>query len=534
MDRNCLYYGDNLDVMRSHISDESVDFIYLDPPFNSQVNYNVLFKAPTGEQSKAQIEAFEDTWHWNTKAEDAFEDVIKCSNTTLSELLRSMRIFLGENDMMAYICMMAVRLVELHRVLRSNGSLCLHCDPTASHYLKLLLDGVFGIEYFTNELIWQRSTPKGLAFTRFPSNHDVIFFYRKGSQYCWNTQYQHHRQDYIDKYYSMIDPATNRRFQATSLLNPNKDRPNLTYEFHGYTRVWRWTKPRMLQAEAEGRIYFPPNGGVPREKRFLDEQEGTPVTSVWTDIPPVNSQAQERLGYPTQKPVELLKRLIASSTKEDSIILDPFCGCGTTIHAAEAMGRRWIGIDITHLAISLIERRLKAAFSNKISYDVHGTPKDAAGAKDLWRRDAYQFQWWATSLVDAVPFGGKKKGADNGVDGIIYFRPDGRVVEKAVVSVKGGEHVGVAMVRDLAHVVEREHAKIGVFVTLARPTAPMETEAVKAGAYETAFGKYPKIQIVTIADLISGVRPRIPLVDPSVFRSPAREDTSRIRQAALL
>jgi site-specific DNA-methyltransferase (adenine-specific) len=224
--------------------------------------------------------------------------------------------------------------------------------------------------------------------------------------------------------------------------------------------------------------------------------------------------------------VALLERIVLASSDEGDVVLDPFCGCGTTIHAAEKLHRKWIGIDITHLAISLIEKRLKDAFPT-IKFETNGTPKDLEGAKALATLDKYQFQWWAVSLVDAVPFGGKKKGADGGIDGLIYFKPDGKKTEKAIVSVKGGENVSVTMVRDLGHVVDREQAKIGVFVTLTEPTGPMKTEAVKAGYYETPFGKYPKLQIMTVEELFSGKKPKIPLVDPTSFKKAAVESKQK-------
>jgi site-specific DNA-methyltransferase (adenine-specific) len=524
---NSLYYGDNLDVLRKSIPDESVDLVYLDPPFNSQATYNVLFKSTAGEKSHAQIEAFEDTWHWGEEAELAFDGVMASGNTEAAEVLRSMRAFLKENDMMAYLAMMSVRLIELHRVLNTTGSIYLHCDPTASHYLKLILDAIFGTHAFRNELVWQRATPRGHAFTRFASSHDIIFAYGRSADVTWNADAAIKRyilnelDDKTEKKYYARDPD-GRRYQLTSLLNPNPNRPNLTYEFLGVTRVWRWTRERMQAAYEKGLIVQPKDGAVPRFKRFLDEQVGKPIGDVWTDVPPINSQAQERLGYPTQKPQALLERIISVSSDKGDIVLDPFCGCGTTIHAAQKLKRKWIGIDITHLAMSLIEKRLKDAFPG-IKYEVHGTPKDLDGARDLARRDKYQFQWWAVSLVNAVPFAGKKKGADSGIDGLIYFKPEGKTTEKAIVSVKGGEGVGVGMVRDLAHVVDRENARIGVFITLADPTGPMKTEAVKAGFYETVYGKYPKIQILTICELFEGKQPNIPLVDPSAFKKAARE-----------
>jgi site-specific DNA-methyltransferase (adenine-specific) len=527
--KNALYYGDNLRVLRESIASESVDLIYLDPPFNSSATYNILFKSPSGIASEAQIEAFEDTWHWGHEAESAYDEVMKSANTEAASLLRAMRGFLGENDMMAYLAMMAVRLLELHRVLKPTGSLYLHCDPTASHYLKLLLDAVFGHEKFRNEIIWQRTTPKGHAFTRFPSSHDVIFFYVGGPSATWHTQHIPHREAYIESHYSNIESGSSRRYMLDNCLNPNPDRPNLTYEWHGHTRVWRWTKEKMRQLHDQGRLVYT-KSGLPRYKRYLDEMAGSPVTSVWIDIPPINSQAQERLGYPTQKPLALLERIIQASSNEEDIVLDPFCGCGTAVHAAQKLGRRWIGIDITCLAISLIERRLNDAFPG-IEYEVHGTPKTLEDAVDLAARDKYQFQWWAVGAVGGRPYAGKKKGADRGIDGILFFKADSKNTGTVIISVKGGDTVGVNAVRELHSVIEREKAAIGVLVTAALPTRAMEKEAAATGFFESDSGKVPRIQIITLAELFQGKRPRIPLVDDAAtFRTAAREDTAKQRK----
>ncbi len=539
MEKSILYYGDNLKVLRENVKDESVDLIYLDPPFNSQANYNVLFRAPTGEQSHAQIEAFEDTWHWGDSAEHAFDEVMKSGNTDAAEPLRAMRSFLKENDMMAYLTMLAVRLLELHRVLKETGSLYLHCDPTASHYLKMLLDAVFGIANFQTEIIWKRSgthTDAKQGSMHFGRVHDVIFFYTRSDKYVWNQLYGPLDQAYVETHYTQVDEA-GRRFRWDNLSGPGgAAKGNAYYELLGVKGFWRYSEDNMSKLLAQGRVAIPPRGKMPACKRFLDESKGTALQSVWDDIPPLNSQAQERLGYPTQKPLALMERIISASSSEGDLVLDPFCGCGTTIHAAQKLNRRWIGIDITHLAISLIEKRLNDAFPG-IQYEVHGTPKDLEGARDLALRDKYQFQWWAVSLVNAVPFGGKKKGADSGIDGIIYFKnfKEGKpVTEKIIVSAKGGENVNVAMVRDLAHVVEREQAKMGLFITLATPTDPMNKEAVTAGFYEAPNGKdqYRKIQIVTIGDLLEGKKPDLPPQDPSSFLQAPREDDAE--QLALI
>ena len=522
--RNTLFYGDNLAILREHVADESVDLIYLDPPFNSNASYNVLFKAPDGHQSQAQIEAFDDTWHWNEKAERAFDEVIQSGHSDAAEMLNAMLSFLKRNDMMAYLTMMAVRIIELHRVLKPSGSLYLHCDPTASHYLKILLDAVFGPTYFGNEIIWKRQNAKGLAFTRFARNHDVILRYSKSDKWICNAQYVDHDPDYIRQFYKYQD-ENGRIYRLADLTNPNKNRPNLTYEFLGVTRVWRWTKERMQQALAAGLIVQNKPGQVPALKRFLDEQEGAPIDDIWLDVTPVQAQAQERLGYPTQKPLALLERIIAASSNEGDLVLDPFCGCGTTVHAAEKLKRRWIGIDVTHLAIYLIQRRLKDAFPG-IRFDIFGEPKDLGGARELATQDKYEFQKWALAMIGAQPYKGGKKGGDGGVDGFLYIKPDGKKTEKVIVSVKGGQNLNPAMVKDLIVTVDQEGAKMGVFLTLEPPTKGMVTQAASAGFYKPeGWDKpFPKIQIVVVEDLFKPSNPlHLPLQDTSVFKKAKRE-----------
>jgi site-specific DNA-methyltransferase (adenine-specific) len=527
---NALYYGDNLAVLRDSIASESVDLVYLDPPFNSNANYNVLFKSPSGEQSAAQIEAFEDTWHWGQEAEDAFDQVIRSGNTDAADLLRAVRSFLGDNDMMAYLAMMAVRLLELHRVLKPTGSLYLHCDPTASHYLKLVLDAIFGASFYRNEITWKRTTTHSDSKT-WSRVADTILFYTNGDNFAWNTPRDLHSEEYVAGKYTH-DDGDGRLYMLDNMTSPNP-RPNMMYEWKGFPypdKGWRYSMATMKHLDDEMRIYYPtkPDGSYdlnkrPRLKRFLSEMEGGVMGTIWTDIPPINSQAQERLGYPTQKPLALLERITSASSNPGDVVLDPFCGCGTAVHAAQKLGRQWIGIDITHLAVSLIERRLKDAFPG-IIFDVHGTPKDIDGARDLATRDKYQFQWWAVSLIDAQPYGGKKKGADSGIDGLIYFRSDAKTTERAIVSVKGGEHVGVPMIRDLKGVLDREKAPIGVFLTLAAPTHPMIAEAASAGFYELGARKYPRLQIITIEDALHGEKPAIPLVDSgAAFRKATKE-----------
>lgn len=524
---NALYYGDNLAVLRESIADESVDLIYLDPPFNSNATYNVLFKGQSGKASDAQIEAFEDTWHWGEESERAFSEVLESSNTQAAELLRAMRSFLGENDVMAYLAMMAVRLIELHRVLKPTGSLYLHCDPTASHYLKILLDAIFGKDQFLNEITWKRTTAHNDPW-RFGRISDRLLFYSRSNEKVFNRVLGSYSAEQLSRYKYADQQG---QYRAENLTAPHFSSTR-TIEWRGVhpgaNRQWRFGIDELERLYGLGRILLQRDGRPRKDglKEYLDPNGGAVLQDIWTDIS-MSPTSGERLGYPTQKPLSLLERVINSSSNPNDVVLDPFCGCGTAVHAAQKLGRRWIGIDITHLAISLIERRLKDAFPG-IEFEVHGTPKDLASALDLAKRDKYQFQWWAVSMVGARPYGGKKKGADGGIDGLLFFRSDKDTTEKALVSVKGGDNVGVGMVRDLIAVVDREKAGIGILISLALPTKPMEKEAAAAGFFESPVGKVPKIQIITLAGLFQGIRPRIPLIDTAAtFKTAAREDRSK-------
>jgi len=507
-----LYFGDNLFVLRDEIKSESIDLVYLDPPFNSKRDYNLLFKTPKGHDSDAQIAAFDDSWHWGEQAEREFAELLHQENTDVAEMIQSLRRFLNESDMMAYLVMMANRLVELHRVLKSTGSLYLHCDPTASHYLKIVLDAIFGLQNFRNEIIWKRQSAHSDAKTKFSDVADIILFYAKSKETKFIPQYAEYDPDYVQKFYRFDDKDNRGLYQLADMASPNP-RPNMMYEWMGFpfpAKGWRYQRETMQKLHDEGRVWYPRKSDGdfdfskrPRLKRYLNEQEGSIVTNIWIDIQSLHDVSDERLGYPTQKPLSLLERIIQASSNEGDTVLDPFCGCGTAVHAAQTLQREWIGIDITHLAISLIEKRMKDAFPN-ISFEVHGTPTDLGGAKNLSERDKYQFQWWACSLVNAQPFQGKKKGSDGGIDGLIFFQDDNSGAKKIIVSVKGGEHVSVTMLKDLIATIQKEKAEIGIFITLAEPTKPMITEAVSAGYYQSPKGDIPKIQILTIEDLLSG------------------------------
>lgn len=519
---NTLFYGDNLSILRGYIPDESVDLVYLDPPFNSNRSYSVLFKDESGKHSEAQIEAFEDTWHWGPASEETLWNLQNEGSYEVSKAISALVDLIGKNQVMAYLVMMAARLVELHRVLKPTGSIYLHCDPTASHYLKIVMDAIFGPTNFRNEIVWRRTPSKGLSSRRLARNHDVILGYQMSDAATWNTDTAFTAYDL-----SALDAKTagkyshkdenGRLYQLSDLTNPNPDRPNLTYEFLGVTRVWRWTKERMQKAYDEGLVVQSRPGSVPRLKRYLDEQRGRPMGDVWADIEPLNSQARERLGYPTQKPEALMERVIRLSSNPGDTVLDPFCGCGTSIAAAHKLDRRWIGIDITHLSIALQKYRLEAAFPD-IKFEVIGEPEDVGSARQLFEDDPYQFQWWALSLVRAKPVGSKdgktgKKGADQGKDGVITFVESVKKSAKpryVIVQVKGGKNVGVRDIRDLVGTVDREKAAIGVYITLADPTKPMRQEALSAGYYESPWGRFPRIQILTISELLRGAEIEMP------------------------
>lgn len=486
MAENKLYYGDNLDILRRYIGDESVDLIYLDPPFNSNQDYNVLFAEQDGTRSAAQISAFQDTWRWDEGAVAAFDEAVRCDGR-VAATMQAFYTMLGASDMLAYLSYMAPRLVELRRVLKDTGNVFLHCDSTASHYLKLLMDSVFGPVSFKNEIVWQRTPFSGSSKARakqFPKCHDIIFFYAKSL----NSLFKHALLPYDDNYY--------KRFK-----NPDND-PRGPYQS---VSLKTFSKETFEKLEADNRLIAPKkNGAGWRYKQFLEDLKGRQVSDIWTDINMINPVAKERLGYPTQKPVALLERIISASSNEGDVVLDPFCGCGTAIDAAQKLGRRWIGIDVTHLAITLIKHRLHSTYGKALEFDIVGEPKDDAGARELAQADPWQFQWWSLGLVDARPVE-QKKGADKGVDGRLFFRDESKgALKQIVISVKAGT-TGPAHVRELRGVIEREKAAIGLLITMQEPTKKMREEAVDAGLYESPGGtRHPRLQLRTVAELMEG------------------------------
>ena len=485
---NTLYYGDNLDILRKHVHDDSVDLIYLDPPFNSKANYNILYKEISGEFSDAQITAFEDTWHWGDNAEATFTEIIDTAPANAVKMITAFRSFIGNNDMMAYLTMMCIRLIELKRVLKDTGSIYLHCDPTASHYLKILMDAIFDKRNYRNEIVWyyRRWTA---ASSTFQKMHDIILFYSNSNEFSMNPVFVETTEGQKIKH--------EKGWDRNSVMIEGRRQPQLIV----------YDKAKVDEAVKRGQI------NLKEYARLVEVKVGETIApDVW-EINFINSQAKERLGYPTQKPEALLERIIKASSNEGDVVLDPFCGCGTTVTTAQKFNRNWIGIDITHLAINIIKLRLKSMFGiePKKDYKVVGEPEDLTSAVALANQNRYQFQWWATSLIDAKPYGDKKKGKDTGIDGFIFFMDKGHETKKCIVSVKSG-NVQPKDISELSGVLSRENAEIGVFITLHEPTKDMIKNAVSAGYYRSQLsGKdYPKIQILTIEELLKGIKPKIP------------------------
>lgn len=535
---NSLFFGDNLEVLRKMPS-ATVDLIYLDPPFNSNANYNVLYGTKRGGPSRAQAHAFQDTWTWGRDAQRALDQTAE-RHLEAGALLDSFQRVFPESDMMAYLAMMAVRLIEMRRVLKPTGTLYLHCDPTASHYLKVLLDAIFGPARFINEIVWKRYGAHNDS-TTYGRVHDTLLFYGRTDQFAFNKQYEPYSEGYVEERFRFSDPD-GRRWAEQNLASPNP-RPNLTYSFkakNGRTyepppNGWKYTQDRMRELDDDNRLHYPArDGGRLRLKNYLDERLGVPVQDIWTDITVLGGTSPERLKYPTQKPLELLKRIILASSNEGDVVLDPFCGCGTAIEAAQYLGRKWIGIDVTYLAIHVIEGRLVKAFGEKIkkTYKLFGQPKDAEDARALAARDWLEFQKWVVFMLDGLPK--DRPGADGGIDGIIrYHRVGIEQPNRAVVSVKGGLNVGVDDVHKLKSVVKREKAEVGVLVCLKEPGPAMRREANSEGEVGPASRRVMKLQIITVDEIFGRHPVDLPgMVDPpeAVPNTPAFDRPKRSKR----
>lgn len=507
-----LYYGDNLEVLRRHIPDESVDLIYLDPPFNSNRSYNVLFGRTHAAGASAQIEAFDDTWTWTHETEQIYTQMQQGgAPAKVADALRAMRDLVGDGAVLAYLVMMAVRLVELHRVLRPTGSMYLHCDPTASHYLKLLMDAIFGPRLFANEIVWKRTTAHNDS-RRFGRVGDRILFYTKERAKTFNVIGGEYSEAQLSRYKYEDERG---RYRAENLTAP-KFSPTRTFEWRGThpgtNRQWRFSREVLEELYAEGRVLLR-RDGCPRKdglKEYLDEATGAPLQDIWTDIA-MAPNAAERLGYPTQKPVALLERILTASSNAGDVVLDPFCGCGTTVAAAHALGRRWIGIDVTYIAVDLIRNRLKDTYGDKVTFDVFGIPRDMEGAVALFSHSKLDFERWAVSLVQGQA--NQKQVGDHGIDGVIRFPLDNRSgIGRCVVSVKGGQRLAPAMVRDLSGTVETEEAEMGLLITMAPPTKGMVEAANRGGSYIWPSNEraYPRLQLISVEQLLRGEQPDMP------------------------
>lgn len=512
--KNLLFYGDCLDVLQKWFPADSVDLIYLDPPFNSNRTYNVLFKQKSGDDANAQIVAFEDSWTWSTDDEVVYAQLRDTAPNQVVEALTAMRTLLGTSDLLSYIVMMTERLLELRRVLKPTGTIYLHCDPVASHYLKLICDALFGPLNFLNEIIWQRTASKGDARRKFGAIHDVILAYTGGGSHKFTPQFIAKDDAYI-KRFSLDDGDGRGPYRLAPLDSPNP-RPNLTYVYKGHqppAKGWRVSRAVMEQLDADGRLAFPKQeGGRIARKHYLSEQDGRKAGDVWTDIAPLQAASAERLGYPTQKPVSLLERIIAASTEPGDVILDPFCGCGTAVDAAERLGRRWYGIDISYLAVDLIEERMTRTHGDTLGgrFEIVGVPRDVEGALALFKRSPFDFERWAVSLIGGRP--NEKQVNDSGVDGVVRFPLGPGQVGKIIVSVKGGGTVNPTFVRDLGHTVTAQGACMGVMIQNAKITEGQKRDAVAAGTYvhPTTGQRFDVVQIVTIADLLAGKLPQMP------------------------
>lgn len=542
---NTLFHGDNLDILRQYVDDASVDLVYLDPPFQSGRDHNLLFTRVDGTRSPAQIKAFTDTWTWDYVAKEAFDEMVR-SGSRVGLVLESIERVISQTPMLAYMAMMAPRLIELHRVLKPTGALYLHCDPVASHYLKMVLDAVFGPGCFRSEVIWKRSSAHSGA-KKFAPVHDTIFFYTKSDSYTWNPIHQPLPKETADAWYNNIEEGTGRRFNRDNLTAAGVRKGSSGLPWRGVNpsaKGRHWAIPGFLKEivgekdtldaldalDAAGRIFWPKKkNGSPMLKRYLDEAKGPPALDVITHISPLNNVDAERLGYPTQKPVALLEHLLRAASNEGDVVLDPFCGCGTTIEAAQKLRRRWIGIDITEQAIRVIRKDRIADRLGDIagaSYTMVREPPDMDGAIALASEDRHQFERWAVRLVGG-DYGNKKKGADSGIDGVITFQESlGGPVQKVIISIKSGG-VSVRDVRDLRGTIEREKAAIGVLVTLNKPTGPMRKEAASVGSYMTRHsstpGVYPRLQLLTVEELLDGAS----IKAPETFRRKGPKRASR-------
>ncbi|MCE2905589.1 MAG: restriction endonuclease [Anabaena sp. CoA2_C59] len=546
---NQLYYGDNLEVLRRYIKDESVDLCYIDPPFNSKRNYNQIYNN-IGAEDKAQAQAFIDTWEWDDHAIRGINEILINYHGLFTQqciaLITGLSNVLGKGSLLAYLVSMTLRITEIHRVLKPTGSFYLHCDPTASHYLKLILDAVFcsnkGI--YQSEIVWKRTTAHGNAkqgSKKFEINFDIIFLYSKTNQYTFNTIYRPFQEDQLEQQYNKVD-QNGRRYR---LVTPTaaKGGGDTSYEFHGVQppkgRFWAYSKENMEKFYEDNKLYFS-SSGQPYIKYYLDERPGVAVMSFWDDIKPMSPTSKERLVYPTQKPESLLERIIKASSNENDIVLDAYCGCGTTVAVCQKLDRQWIGIDITYQSISLILKRLEDSFPGVLkTIKLHGIPKDIESAKALANktddRTRKEFEKWAIlTYTNNKAVINAKKGADKGIDGIVYFQGDKNDPEKIIFQVKSGK-VKSGDIRDLLGTMTLESASLAIFITLEEPTKDMLKTAKSAGFYQSKYMSHScdKIQIVTIKEIIEDQQRLNIRLSYEVLKSAEKQKEVRVNQIEL-
>ena len=523
-----LYSDDCLNVLNDELAlpTGSVDLIYLDPPFNSKSIYNLPFAGR--DKNTRPVEAFTDTWAWGTKEEVLLQELLAGPQSRyladivdLAQHLGAQKSGGGGGGVAAYLINMAVRLLAMRRVLSPTGSIYLHCDDTASHYLKLVMDCIFGQQNYRTEIIWKRTaahsdTKQGRK--QHGRIHDVLFFYTKGESWTWEPVYTPHDRLYEETFYKHVEPGTGRRYTLDNLTGPyGAAKGNPQYEVMGVTRYWRYSQERMQQLIDAGRVVQTRPGAVPRYKRYLDEMPGVPLQDVWTDIGPIHSQASERLGYPTQKPLALLERIIRASSNEGDLVLDPFCGCGTAVHAAERLGRRWVGIDVSAFAVGLMRGRILRNFKHLTTDNVlvRGVPVDVAEAQALAERDKFEFEKWVCGAIGAEGMFHEPgtRGPDGGVDGVLRFFPlffgERPKPQFAIVQVKGG-NVTADAVKALRATVDRYQATAGVMVCFDRYMRTVENQRDRA-TFNDAVGTYPVIQGFSVEELLADKRLDLPL-----------------------
>ena len=548
-----LVRGDNLEEMRK-FPDDCIDLIATDPPFNSKRDYFVPYRDEHGQEPDTLIRAaFTDPWTWGEAAEDAYQHLLVEEGGQIGDTVQGLRQFLNETPMMAYLVMMAIRIVEMHRILKSTGSLYLHCDSASSHYLKIVLDAIFGASNFRNEIVWKRTSVYNDGFSTgrvndinlscFRRVHDIILFYSKNPQPLWNPIYTEHDPEYVKEFYRHEDERGPYRFDnliGHGIRQGESGQPWQGVDPTGVGRCWsvpnKDTWPEGVQPpenyenlsvqekldalDANGLIYWPPNGNIPRFKRYLSMSKGRRVHDVIADINPLSGQSKERTGYPTQKPIELYKRIVAASSNEGDLVLDPFCGCGTTLMASEELNRHWIGIDLTYLATGTVRLQIERLFPqlrNEIT--ITGTPENAEQALELARTNPHGFEeWCATHVLHFRP--DARRDGVGGIDGTFKF-PLGRVqgrqtYGRAVAQVKGGNYT-LEHIRDFRTAMQG--ADLGVFVVTSPPSQGMETEASRTGTYNHPSYEFscPKLQIYQIQDYFRNILPNLPLAEREVL-----------------